>query len=58
MATGSEISAVCCAAELRMLPRAPFSQCSLADEAPLFVSQTAYDTSGGRRGKNVRPRGQ
>src|SRR5260370_41373151 len=39
MATGSEISVVFCAAALRMLPRAPFSQYSRPDEVPLFVSQ-------------------
>src|ERR1700722_7243097 len=39
MATGSEISAVFCAAATITLPRAPFSQYSRADEAAVLVSQ-------------------
>src|ERR1700694_6057866 len=39
MATGSDISAVFCAAATMTLPRAPFSQYSRADEAAVFVSQ-------------------
>jgi hypothetical protein len=39
MATGSEISAVLCAAATMTLPPAPFSQYSRADEAAVFVSQ-------------------
>ena len=39
MATGSEISAVFCAAATMTLPRAPFSQYSRAAEVAVFVSQ-------------------
>src|SRR6266403_497458 len=44
MATGSEISAVFCAAAL-MTPRPPFSQYSRADEVALFVSQYSVKSS-------------
>src|SRR6266446_4337422 len=44
MATGSEISAVFCAAAL-MTPRPPFSQYSRADETALFVTQYSVMSS-------------
>jgi len=45
MATGSEISAVFCAAATITLPRAPFSQYSRPDEAAVFVSQYSVMSS-------------
>src|SRR2546421_290806 len=45
MATGSEISAVFCAAATMTLPRAPFSQYSRADEVALLVSQYSVMSS-------------